>query len=125
MPSAAPETVDAYFKALPEGSRKILGEIRQRICAAAPEAEEGIKYGMPTAILDGTSIIYYAAWKAHIGLYPVYRASPEVEAVLAPYRDKKDTVRFSLDKPVPYEIVDLILDTRLHAMRRHVNQDGE
>ena len=88
-------------------------EIRKRIAAAAPGAQEGIKYGMPTAILDGTSIIYYAAWKKHIGLYPIYRLSPEDEAVLAPYREKKDTVRFALDRPVPYEVIDLILKSRL------------
>jgi uncharacterized protein YdhG (YjbR/CyaY superfamily) len=121
MSVAAPKTIDAYLKTLPERSREMLEEIRKRISVAAPEALEGIKYGMPTASLGGTNIIYYAAWKKHIGLYPVYRASPKVEAALAPYRDKKDTVRFTLDQPVPYDIVDLILHSRLDAMRRNAD----
>ncbi len=117
MPGAAPKTIDAYLTALPEQSQEIVAEIRRRIAAAAPDAQEGIKYGMPTATLADTNVIYYAAWKKHIGLYPVYRLSPKDEAAVAPYRDKKDTVRFMLDQPVPYEIIDLILKSRFQSMR--------
>lgn len=113
MARAASATVDAYLETLPDHSRKVMEQIRQRLRAAAPDAIEGIKYGMPTAKLAGTSIIYYAAWKSHVALYPVYRGEPGFEAALAPYRDKKDTVRFDLDKPLPDEIIDLILSAQL------------
>ncbi len=124
MPKPVPSAIDDYLATLPEQSRGIIGEIRQRIAVAAPEAHEAIKYGMPTAIVGGNSIIYYAAWKKHIGIYPVYRGSPEFETVLEPYRDKKDTVRFMLNKPVPYEIIDLILETRLQRIRKGDGLEG-
>ena len=117
MAGTAPKTIDAYLDALPQRSRDALAQIRERISAAAPESVEGIKYGMPTATLEGRNIVYYAAWKARVGLYPIYRGSAGFEAALAPYRDKKDTVRFALDQPLPCEIIDLILNTRLAMMR--------
>ena len=113
----APTTIDAYLEALPQRSREAVEQIRKRISDAAPDSVEGIKYGMPTAMLKGKSILYFAAWKAHVGLYPIYRGSPDFEAALAPYRDKKDTVRFALDQPLPCEIIDLILNTRVAMMR--------
>lgn len=120
MAGKAPATIDAYLEALPQRSRQALEQIRERISAAAPDCVEGIKYGMPTAPLKGKNILYYAAWKAHAGLYPIYRGSADFEAALAPYRDKKDTVRFVLDEPLPCEIIDLILNTRVAMMRGDV-----
>ncbi|MEO6218348.1 MAG: DUF1801 domain-containing protein [Sphingomonas sp.] len=117
MAGTAPATIDAYLETLPKRSRKALEQIRERISTAAPDCVEGIKYGMPTATLKGKNIVYYAAWKAHVGLYPIYRGSADFEAALAPYRDKKDTVRFALDRPLPCEIIDLILNTRFAMMR--------
>ena len=117
MAGTAPTTIEAYLEALPQRSREALEQIRDRISAAAPDSVEGIKYGMPTATLKGKNILYYAAWKAHVGLYPIYRGSADFEAALAPYRDKKDSVRFALDQPLPCEIIDLILNTRVAMMR--------
>ena len=68
---------------------------------------------MPTWRLKDTYVIYAAAWKAHIGLYPVYRGDAEFEAAIAPYRDKKDTVKFVYKKPMPFEIVERIVKARL------------
>lgn len=114
---ASPTSIDAYLASLPDPGRAIAQEIRRRIIAAAPDAVEGMKYGMPTAAVGGEAILYYAVWKTHVGLYPVYRGSTAFEAAVAPYRDKKDMVRFPLGRPLPCEIVDLILDARLNALR--------
>lgn len=122
MGGAAPASVDDYLKTLPDRSREALEQIRKRISAAAPHAVEGIKYGMPTATLKGKNILYYAAWKTHVGLYPIYRGPPEFEAALAPYRDRKDTVRFALNRPLPCELIDLILSTRLAML--HAKSNG-
>ena len=124
MTGKAPATIDAYLADLPERTRNMLEQVRERIAAAAPDAAEGIKYGMPTATLNGSNIVYYAGWKAHIGLYPIYRGPPAYESELAPYRDKKDTVRFALDKPLPLEIVDLILSTRVAMIREEARGEG-
>jgi uncharacterized protein YdhG (YjbR/CyaY superfamily) len=116
-PATATGSIDAYLESLPERSRASIEQIRLRVATVAPEAIEAIKYGMPTAAIQGRNILYYAAWKTHIGMYPIYRGSPDFEAALAPYRDKKDTVRFILSKPIPFDIVDLILENRISEMR--------
>lgn len=92
--------------------------IRDLIAAAAPGAQEAIRYGMPTALLDGSSIVYYAAWKKHVGLYPVYRGSSEFEEKVAPWRDFKDTVRFPLGTEVPFDVVEMILAAQVARLRR-------
>jgi uncharacterized protein YdhG (YjbR/CyaY superfamily) len=116
MPNT-PDTIDAYMAGLPEASREIIGTIRQMIAAVAPGGSEGIKYGMPTSTLNGTNIIYYPAWEKHVGLYPIYPGRPEFETSIATYRDKKDTVRFPLDQPIPYEVINLILSQRIAQLR--------
>ena len=92
------------------------------IAEAAPDAVEGIKYGMPTATFGATNIIYYAGWKNHIGLYPIYPGTPEFESRIAPYRDKKDTVKFPLATAIPFDIIDLILTTRISRLRRTLEE---
>lgn len=103
------ETIDRYLETVPEASRVPLERIRAILNAVAPDAVEAVKYGMPTAVLNGASIIYYAAWKRHIGLYPIYRGTPEFEAAIADFRDKKDTVRFLLSRPIPYDLIERII----------------
>jgi uncharacterized protein YdhG (YjbR/CyaY superfamily) len=116
MPNT-PDTIDAYMAGLPEVSRKIISTIRQMIATVAPEGSEGIKYGMPTSALNGTNIIYYAAWKKHVALYPIYPGPQEFETAIAAYRDTKDNVRFPLNLPMPYDVVDLILSQRIAQLR--------
>jgi len=120
---AAPTSIDAYLESLPTPRRAIALEIRRRIAAAAPDAVEGIKYGMPTAAIRGEALLFYAVWKTHVGVYPVYRGSTAFEAAVAPYRDKKDMVRFPLSRPLPYAIVDLIVGARLNALRAAAGGD--
>ncbi|MFN3452675.1 MAG: iron chaperone [Sphingorhabdus sp.] len=115
--AAAPTSIDIYLERLPNDSRAIIQNIRQRIMVAAPDAVEAIKYGMPTATIHGQNILYYAAWKTHIGLYPIYRGSADFEVVIARYRDKKDSVRFPLNAPIPFDVIDVILNQRIGYLR--------
>ncbi|RST85689.1 DUF1801 domain-containing protein [Aquibium carbonis] len=112
------ESVDTYLEALPELPRTIMVRIRELIASVAPGAQEAIRYGMPTALLDGASIVYYAAWKRHVGLYPVYRGSPDYEEKIAPWRDWKDTVRFPLETEVPYDVIELIVTAQVARLRQ-------
>lgn len=115
--ATAPTSIDMYLERLPDESRAIIQNIRQRIMMAAPDAVEAIKYGMPTATIHGQNILYYAAWKTHIGLYPIYRGSADFEVAIAPYRDKKDSVRFPLNAPIPFDVIDVILNQRIGYLR--------
>lgn len=103
---ATPTTIDEYIAACPEAVRPALAGIRDAVRRVLPDAEERIRYGMPAIMFDGRHAIHFAAWKKHIGLYPIYRGDDPVEAEIEPYRDGKDGVKFRLDRPVPYDLVE-------------------
>ena len=111
------DAVEAYLSSVPEAQQGAMREIRAMRRAAAPDAEETVKYGMPTACVGTVSILYYAAWKAHIGLYPIYRGDAVFETMVAPYRDKTDTLRFSKKQPVPFEVIGRVIDHQLARIR--------
>ena len=109
------QTVDRYIGALAPDVAFIMGRIRDTIRQVAPDATESIKYTMPLFQYDGT-YLYVGAWKKHIGLYPVFPAAdPALEAELAPYRAKKDTVQFKYAKPMPYDLIAKIARARVGA----------
>jgi uncharacterized protein YdhG (YjbR/CyaY superfamily) len=104
--SQLPETIDAYIAEFPNDVREKLERILAVIAKAAPGADQSISYRIPTFKLAGQPLLYFAAFKAHIGLYPVtddVKAAFEKE--LAPFRQSKGTVRFPLDKPAPYALI--------------------
>jgi len=106
-------TVDDYIAALPDASQERARAIRAAVHAAAPDATEAIKYGMPAFQVGGVSFLYLGVWKKHVALYPIYRGDAAYEAQVGPYRAEKDSVRFALGKPVPLEIVSLIAKAQL------------
>lgn len=101
-------TVDDYIASFPEDVQAILRQVRQSIRKVLPTAEEKIKYGMPAVMLNERHAVYFAAWKRHIGLYPVYRSEAPIEEELAPYRDAKDTLKFPLNQPIPYGLIERV-----------------
>lgn len=98
--------MDEYLASFPEEVRTILEKVRQTIRQAAPEAEETISYGMPTLTLNGRQLVYFAAWKRHLSLYPVPAGDEAFEQELAPYRAARGTVRFPYGRPVPYGLIE-------------------
>lgn len=104
MRTATPASTDAYIAASPADVRPILKEIRRRIRAAAPAAEELISYGMPAFRQEGI-LVYFAAFKNHIGLFPPVSGDAKLEKALAPYAGPKGNLRFPLDRPVPYALI--------------------
>ena len=69
MKGTAPESVDAYILAFPPEQQQLLRRVRALILEGAPDATEGISYGMPAYRLKGP-LIYFGAAKKHLGLYP-------------------------------------------------------
>ncbi|MGH2459938.1 MAG: iron chaperone [Chloroflexota bacterium] len=98
-------TIDEYIRSFPEDVRLILEEVRRTIRTVAPGADETISYQIPTITLNGKTLIYFAAWKHHISLYPIPTEDVPFEQELAPYRAAKATARFPFRKPIPYEII--------------------
>jgi len=111
-------TMDAYIAALPEGPRVIMDTVRDTMRALVPEAEETIRYDMPAWRLNGETIIHIAAWKQHLGLYPVYRGDAAFEARLAPYRDKKDSVKFGYKQDMPFALIEAIVQGQLARIEK-------
>ena len=109
---AAPNSIDEYIAGLPDDVQRILEEIRVTIRKAAPDAEETISYKMPTFTLKGL-LVSFAAYKKHIGLYPAPTGSETFNKKLSAYRAAKSTVRFPLDKPIPYDLISQIVKLRV------------
>jgi uncharacterized protein YdhG (YjbR/CyaY superfamily) len=72
---------------------------------AVPGLAERLSYGIPTFALDGKSLIYFGAWKHHIGVYPVSALDEPLESEVSEYREAKDTLRFPYDRPMPYDLI--------------------
>jgi len=109
--STPPSSIDDYIAAFPSEIQAILGEIRARIHAAVPEAEEAISYRMP-AFRMGAVLVYFAAFKHHIGLYPPVQGDAALKAAVLPYAGEKGNLSFPLDQPIPYALIERIARLR-------------
>jgi uncharacterized protein YdhG (YjbR/CyaY superfamily) len=113
----APKTIDEYIAGFPDEVREILRKIRLTIREAAPDAQETISYQIPTFKLNG-NLVSFAAYKKHIGLYPAPVGDEKFNRELSAYRAEKSTVRFPLDRPVPYDLIRRIVEIRVENNRR-------
>ncbi len=102
---SAPTTIDAYIAAFPPEVQTLLQEIRQVIHATIPGLGETISYGMPTFTLNGKYLVYIAAHKKHIGLYPAPTSVEEFQEAVARYGGGKGTLKFPFDKPMPFDLI--------------------
>ena len=107
-----PQSVDEYIAAFSPEVRAILERIRLAIAKAAPGAQESISYRIPTFTLSG-ALVYFAAFKKHIGFYPPVRGDAGLEKAVAPYAGEKGNLRFPLDEPVPYGLIERIVRLRV------------
>ena len=114
--------VEDYIDSYPMDIQVILREIRRRASAVVPEVGEKMSYQMPTVTMQGSSLFYYAAWKQHIGMYPIPPAEAALEAQIAPYRASKDTVRFTYKKPIPYELIENVVAM---LVRRRLDSEND
>jgi uncharacterized protein YdhG (YjbR/CyaY superfamily) len=112
---AAPKTVDEYIARFPPEVRAILERLRAVIREEAPGARERIAYGMPAFSLR-KDIVYFAAFKRHIGLYPLPAGIEAFKERLAPYKTGKGSVQFPLDRELPYDLVRDIVRARIAAI---------
>lgn len=115
-PEAVPETIEEYIAACSPEARSILERVRQVVREAAPDAEETISYRMPAVRQNGI-LVYYAAFKHHIGLYPPVSGDARIEKAAAPYAGEKGNLRFPLDEPIPYDLIARITKLRLKQNR--------
>ena len=110
--AAPPHSVDAYIATFPPDVQAILRKVRATVVAAAPDAHEIVSYRMPALRQHGV-LVYYAAFKNHIGFYPPIKGNARLEQASARYAGEKGNLRFPLDEPIPYPLIARL--TRLRA----------
>jgi uncharacterized protein YdhG (YjbR/CyaY superfamily) len=101
---SVPRSIDEYISGFPLDIQAILQKIRETIRTAAPDAEETIKYQMPTFMLNG-NLVYFAAFKNHIGFYPPVTGDRQLRKQLSVYEGPKGSFKFPLEKPIPYDLI--------------------
>jgi len=106
-------TIDEYISSFPKEIQTLLEQVRETIHQAAPKAEEAIKYAMPTFVLNG-NLVHFAAFKNHIGFYPVPSGIEAFKKELSFYKGAKGSVQFPLDKPMPLELISRIVQFRVN-----------
>lgn len=110
-------TIDGYIAGFPEDIREILEKIRRTIHAAVPDAVEAIRYGLPTFVLKG-NLAHFGGFRNHIGFYPTPSGIEAFRGELAGYATAKGSIRFPLDRPIPYDLIGRIVQFRADEIRR-------
>jgi len=104
--------VNAYLAIQPENVRVILEKLRRTIKAAAPGAEELISYQMPAFRYHGM-LVYFAAYKNHIGFYPTSSGIAAFKKELSAFEGAKGSVKFPIDEPIPFGLITKIVKFRV------------
>lgn len=108
------KTIDGYIQTFPKEVREILEMLRKTIKDEIPEVTEDISYNMPTFKLQGMSLIYFAAWKKHVSLYPFSSDMEHEIPEASKYNTSgKGTIQFPLNEPMPYSLIRKIVKFRI------------
>lgn len=106
-------SIDEYIATFPEDIQKILEEIRASIKATVPKAEEYISYNMPAFKVNGEYFAHFAAWKTHIGMYPIPEGNAAFQKEVLKYKGAKSSLNFPLDKPMPLKLISKVVKFRI------------
>jgi uncharacterized protein YdhG (YjbR/CyaY superfamily) len=121
-PAASPE-FDAFLAKLPDDQRAALEALRQAIRRAAPEAEEGLSYGVPAFKYRGRPLVSIGAAKGHCAFYVQSPAVMDAHATeLAGYDTSKGTVRFQATEPLPDTLVAALVRARIAETDARANR---
>ena len=112
MDTKKPLNIDEYIGAFPNDIQEILEKIRMTIQKAAPDAKEKISYAMPAFEQNGI-VVYFAAFKNHIGLYALPTGHEAFKEELSQYKSGKGSVQFPFNKPIPYDLITKIVKFRV------------
>jgi uncharacterized protein YdhG (YjbR/CyaY superfamily) len=107
-----PKNIDEYIASFPPDVQAILERIRLTIRNAAPQAQEAISYKIPAFRLNGV-LVYFAAFKKHIGFYPPVRGDAKLAKAASPYAGDKGNLRFPLDRRIPYGLIARLVRLRV------------
>jgi uncharacterized protein YdhG (YjbR/CyaY superfamily) len=123
-PAVKAASIDEYIAGYSPAVRTLLKRLRATVRRAAPDAEEFISYRMPAFRLHGV-LVYFAAFKNHIGLYPPIKGNAKLKADAAVYAGEKGNLRFPVDQPIPYALIARIVKFRARQNRAKANLKGK
>lgn len=106
------KNIDEYIAGFPKETQVLLEQVRATIREAAPEAEEAIRYAMPTFLLNG-NLVHFAGYKNHIGFYPVPSGIEAFKDELSVYKSGKGSAQFPIDEPMPLNLIAKIVRFRV------------
>lgn len=106
-------SVDTYAKAFPKPISQRLLIIRTIVKRIAPDAAEVISYNMPAFKLHGKILLYFAAFKNHIGIYPYPSGITAFTKELASYKTSTSTVQLQHDEPFPIRLIAKLVKFRV------------
>lgn len=99
--------------------------MRSTIKAAAPKAEETISYGIPTFKMNGKYLIYFAGWKHHVSVYPIPAGDATFDEAIQSYMAGKGTLKFPLDKPIPFKLISQMVKLRMASNLEKTNYSNK
>jgi uncharacterized protein YdhG (YjbR/CyaY superfamily) len=109
---AMPKNIDDYIAGFSPEVRAILEQIRLTIRNAAPDAQETISYRIPAFTHHGI-LVYFAAFRNHIGFYPPVSGNARLVKAISPYAGEKGNLRFPFSQPIPYGLIEEIVKLRV------------
>ena len=112
METKKPSNIDEYIGTFPDDVQEILEKIRVTIQKAAPDAKEKISYSMPAFEQNGI-VVYFAAFKNHIGFYAMPSGNEAFQQELSTYKKGKGSIQFPINKPMPLDLITKIVNFRV------------
>ena len=113
--------IETYIKQFPDNVQEILHNLRKLVKNNAPQAEELFSYGMPAYKTNKKPLVYFAAFKNHIGFYATPSGHSEFKNELSKYKQGKGSVQFPLNNPIPYKLIERIVQFRVTENNKKAN----
>lgn len=110
--------IDDYLDKVPLPQRIELERIRVVVKDVVPDAVESISYGMPAFKYKDKPLVYFAAFKNHLSLFPTSGPTEALKEQLKDFTVSKGTIQFTTDKPIPESLIREILQVRLDHIRQ-------
>jgi uncharacterized protein YdhG (YjbR/CyaY superfamily) len=119
------KTTDEFISQYSPEVQTILQKIRATIQKSAPGVEEAMSYGIPTFKLNGKNLVHFSAFKEHIGFYPTPSGIEKFKKELSTYEWAKGSVKFPLNKPIPYALIGKITQFRVKEVMGQAKEKGK
>jgi uncharacterized protein YdhG (YjbR/CyaY superfamily) len=107
-------SVEEFISDFPLGLQERMQKLRKIFLSLHPDISEGISYNIPTFKINGKYVIYFAAYKNHISIYPIIRSDPGLDKEISKYKKGKGTLQFPNSEELPFDLIKKIGKVRLH-----------